>query len=336
MKIAIDVMGGDHAPNEILKGVADSLSMFSDTEFLLFGDEEKIKKFLKEAHLEEEPRIEYIHCEQKIESDDDPAYAVREKKKSSLVKASRAVKKRDADVLLSAGNTGAIVATSIFNMKRTVGVERPALAPVIPSQAPKGTLLLDVGANTETKIEHMITNAHLGSIYMECVQGIKKPRVGLLNIGTEENKGTPFYQDAYQALKNESSLQFIGNVEARDILLNAADVIVTDGFSGNIALKTLEGTAKRMSSVLSDVLRNGSFSGKIGGLLAKKDLMKMRKEFDFSEYGGAALLGISNPVIKAHGSSTAKDITSAIAQAQRFVDSAYVTHATERLSTTEA
>ena len=250
-------------------------------------------------HLQRQERITIIHTDEVITGDDEPVRAVRRKKDASMVLAAREVKEGRADALISAGNTGALVATGLFVVGRIPGIDRPALAPTIPTIDGKGFLLLDVGANSDAKPEHMLQNAYMGSIYSEKVRGIPNPRVGLLNIGTEEEKGNLLTKNAYELLK-ETDLNFIGNVEARDLLNGVADVVVTDGFTGNMVLKTLEGTAASLMKMLKNALTS-SMKAKIGAALVLPQLKEIKKTMDYTEHGGGLLAGIQHPVIKAHG-----------------------------------
>lgn len=247
MKIAIDAMGGDNAPKEVVLGAAKAVKTFSDLHIILVGNEKEIKKYLPD-----EERISIIHTDEVIHGTDEPVKAVRRKKNSSMVLAANLVKNGEADGCISAGNTGALMAAGLFVVGRVAGINRPALAPTLPTLDGKGFVFLDVGANADAKPEHLLQYAIMGSVYAEKVRGIKNPRVGLLNIGTEEQKGNELAKQAYALLK-ESRLNFIGNVEARDLLEGVADVVVTDGFTGNMVLKTLEGTALSLFKMMKNV-----------------------------------------------------------------------------------
>jgi glycerol-3-phosphate acyltransferase PlsX len=306
-RIAIDAMGGDNAPTSILEGINLAIQSFSNIEFLVFGDESKLDKSLIQGE-----RVTYINTSEVITSNDEPVKAVRTKKDSSMVKMAQYVKEGKADACISAGNTGALMTTGIFVVGRAKGIERPALAPLMPTINGKGFLLLDVGANIDAKVNHLVQYAEMGSIYLEKVLGRKNPTVGLVNIGTEEHKGTDLYKDTYIALKN-SNLNFVGNIEARNLLLGEVDVAVTDGFSGNQILKSIEGTAEALFKVMKEEFTS-SFKAKLGALLLKSSFKSVKKRLDHSETGGAALFGLNAPVIKAHGSSDTKAIYSAIRQ----------------------
>lgn len=313
MKLAIDAMGGDHAPKEIVLGAMEAISKIDQLEIILVGDEQKIKPYLTS-----DKNISIVHTEEFITGEDEPVRAVRRKKNSSLVLMANMVKNKEADACLSAGNTGALMSAGLFVVGRIKGIERPALSPTLPTQDGKGFVFLDVGANVNATENHLLQYAIMGSIYAEKVRSINKPRVGLLNVGTEEGKGNEVTRRAYD-LMQEAPINFIGNVEARDLLLGVADVVVADGFSGNVALKTIEGTAMLMFSMLKDTFMS-SFKTKLAAALVKNDLKKLQSELDYSEYGGAALFGLAAPVIKAHGSSNSRAIYNAIKQACYMIE----------------
>lgn len=301
MKLAIDGMGGDNAPQSIVEGALQALEDFNDIEILLYGREEAMKPFLKEH-----PRLTVIHCEEVVEGEDDPARAVRRKKDSSMTRMLEAVADGTADACLSAGNTGALMAGGLFKVGRIDGVQRPALATTLPTIDGKGFLMLDLGANADAKPEHMLQYAIMGDIYAKKVRGYAAPRIGLLNIGTEEKKGNELTKAVFELLK-ETNMNFEGNVEARELLNGVADVIVTDGFTGNMVLKTIEGTAGALFAMLKEAFTSSTKS-KIGYVLAKDGLKGLKTKMDYTEYGGAALFGLKAPVIKAHGSSNARAI----------------------------
>ena len=313
MKISIDAMGGDNAPYEIVKGVYEALEAFTDIEIQLFGDENKLASLITQHE-----RLTIIHTDEVIEGTDEPVRAIRRKKNSSLVKMAESVKNGDSDACVSAGNTGALMAAGLFIVGRIEQVDRPALAPTLPTLDGKGFVMLDLGANADAKPEHLKQFAVMGSIYAEKVRGISKPRVGLLNIGTEDIKGNELTKDAFKLLK-DAPINFVGNVESRDLLTGVADVVVTDGFTGNMVLKTLEGTASGIFTLLKEAF-NTSAKTKISGLLVKSELKSIKNKLDYSEYGGAALFGLKAPVIKAHGSSNGRAIYHAIRQARTMVE----------------
>jgi glycerol-3-phosphate acyltransferase PlsX len=313
MIIAVDAMGGDHAPEEIVQGAIQAVKIDPDMKITLIGDKEKISPVLSN-----QTNIEIIHTNEKIEADEEPVRAVRRKKNASMVLMTKEVKERRADACISAGNTGALMAAGLFGVGRLEGIERPALAPTLPTLGGEGFLLLDVGANVDAKPEHLLSYALMGSIYVQKVRGIRKPRIGLLNVGSEDGKGNALSKSAFQLLK-EAPVHFVGNVEARHLLHGVADVVVCDGFSGNLVLKTIEGTAMTMFSMLKQEL-TASFPSKVGAALLKPRLKKLKKKLDYSEYGGAALFGLAAPVIKAHGSSDATAVFNAIRQARDMID----------------
>ncbi|MGI2327225.1 phosphate acyltransferase PlsX [Planococcus sp. YIM B11945] len=313
MKIAVDAMGGDNAPKEIIEGVYKALAEFSDLEIQLYGHEEKMRPFLRE-----QDRMTVVHCEEIIEAEDDPVRAVRRKKNASMVQMAQAVKDGRADACVSAGNTGALMAAGLFVVGRIEGVDRPALAPTLPTIDGKGFVMLDMGANAEARPEHLVQYAVMGSIYAEKVRGIQNPTVGLLNIGTEEKKGNDLTKAAFPLLK-QAPINFIGNVESRDLLNGAADVVVTDGFTGNMVLKTIEGTAMNVFAMIKDVFMT-SAKTKVAAFLVKDNIKGLKGMLDYSEYGGAGLFGLKAPVIKAHGSSNANALFNAIRQTRTMVE----------------
>ena len=313
MKIAIDAMGGDHAPKEIVLGALKAIDTYSDVEITLVGDENKINQYVKDRN-----RISIIHTDEVITGTDEPVRAVRRKKNASMVLAAKEVAEGRADACISAGNTGALMAAGLFIVGRIEGIERPALSPTLPTIGGEGFVLLDVGANVDAKPEHLVQYALMGSIYSQKVRGIDYPRVGLLNIGTEEKKGNELTKHTYEMLK-KADINFIGNIEARDLLDGVADVVVTDGFTGNMVLKTIEGTALSIFKMLKSALMS-NLKSKLAAAILKPNLLELKSQMDYSEYGGAGLFGLKAPVIKAHGSSDAKAIFSAIRQTREMIE----------------
>lgn len=313
MRLAVDAMGGDNAPKEIVLGAMKAVENFKDIHILLVGDEKKIRE-----HLTTEERIEILHTEEVILGTDEPVRAVRRKKTASMVLAAQQVADGKADACISAGNTGALMAAGLFVVGRINGIERPALAPTLPTIGGEGFLLLDVGANADAKPEHLVQYAIMGSIYSEKARGIERPRVGLLNIGTEEKKGNELVRSTFELLK-DADINFIGNVEARDLLDGVADVVVADGFTGNMVLKTIEGTAMSVFKMLKSALTS-SFKSKMAAAVLKPDLAQLKNKMDYTEYGGAGLFGLKAPVIKAHGSSDANAVFNSIRQAREMVE----------------
>ena len=313
MRLAVDAMGGDNAPKEIVLGAMKAVEKYNDIHIVLIGDESKIKE-----HLTNEDRIEIHHTEEVILGTDEPVRAVRRKKTASMVLAAQLVADGKADACISAGNTGALMAAGLFVVGRIEGIERPALAPTLPTIGGEGFLLLDVGANADAKPEHLVQYAIMGSIYSEKARGITNPRVGLLNIGTEEKKGNELVRNTYELLK-DADINFIGNVESRDLLDGVADVVVADGFTGNMVLKTIEGTAMSVFKMLKSALTS-SFKSKMAAAVLKPDLTVLKNKMDYTEYGGAGLFGLKAPVIKAHGSSDANAVFNSIRQAREMVE----------------
>lgn len=313
MIIALDGMGGDHAPGEIIKGALESLATFTDIHIHIYGNEQAMAPYLQQHE-----RLKVIHCAEVIEPEDEPVRAIRRKKDASMVRMAQAVKDDEAQAGVSAGNTGALMAAGLFIVGRIDGIERPALAQALPTIDGKGFVLLDLGANADAKPSQLGQYAVMGSIYAEKVRGIANPRIGLLNIGTEEGKGNELTKAAYDVLK-EAPINFIGNVEARDLLTGAADVVVTDGFTGNMVLKTIEGTALGFFTMLKEVYMT-SMKTKLSAALVKPELGSLKKTMDYAEYGGAGLFGLNAPIIKAHGSSNSHAIYNAIRQARTMIE----------------
>lgn len=304
MKIAVDAMGGDNAPQVVVEGIEKARDEWSDINFVLFGDEAKIKQYLKN-----EKNITIVHTDEEILGTDEPVKAIRSKKNSSMVRAAKAVKDGEADALFSLGNTGALLAAGIFIIGRIKQVSRPALMPTLPvTNSPLGVNILDVGANAEAKAAYLQQWAVMGSIYAQDVKQIKEPRVALLNNGSEADKGDTLHKETYELLQNTDSINFIGNVESNDILAGVADVIVTDGFTGNAALKATEGTATILLKELKKALTTNGLYTKLGAAIIAPSLKGIKAMFDTSRSGGAVLLGLKSPVIKAHGAANVDTI----------------------------
>ncbi|MBG9979806.1 phosphate acyltransferase PlsX [Facklamia sp. DSM 111018] len=318
IKLAIDAMGGDNAPQSVVEGVNKALQEFEDLEIHLFGDTEAIKTYLKDND-----RVKITETTEIITGEDEPVKAIRSKKDSSMVVAARSVREGKTDVLLSAGNTGALLSAGLLIVGRIKGIDRPGLMPIIPTVNPDSPqfILMDAGANADSKAIQLHQHAILANYYAQNVLGIQKPRIGLLNNGTEEGKGDDLRKEAFDLLNNDPSIHFIGNVEAKELLTGSLDIAITDGFTGNAILKTLEGTAKNIFKVLKDSLMNSGVKTKLGALLVKSSLKSMAEKFDDTKQGGAVLLGVKHPVIKAHGSSDSEAIYNAIRQARQIVDS---------------
>jgi fatty acid/phospholipid synthesis protein PlsX len=304
MKIAVDAMGGDNAPQVVVEGIERARDEWKDLEFVLYGKESAIKEYLKN-----DERITIVHTDEQILGTDEPVRAIRSKKDASMVLAARSVKDGENDALFSLGNTGALLAAGIFIVGRIKQVARPALMPTLPvTNSPLGVNMLDVGANAEAKAAYLQQWAVMGSIYAHDVKKIDKPRIALLNNGTEYDKGDTLHKEAYMLLKDTEGINFIGNIESGDILTGKADVIVTDGFTGNAALKATEGTATILLSELKDALLNNGIFTKMGAAIVAPSLKGMRKMFDTSQAGGAVLLGLKSPVVKAHGAADSKTV----------------------------
>ncbi|WP_368255057.1 phosphate acyltransferase PlsX [Enterococcus innesii] len=310
MRIAVDAMGGDNAPKAIVEGVMLAKKDFPEIEFLLYGKENEIKKYMTD-----DKNVTIIHTDEKINSDDEPVKAIRRKKMASMVLAAQAVKNGEADAIFSAGNTGALLAAGLFIVGRIKGIDRPGLMstmPVIGKDA--GFDMLDLGANADNKPEHLANYAVLGSFYAQKVRGINRPRVGLLNNGTEETKGSELTKKAFELLSQDPTIHFIGNVEARELLDGAADVVVTDGFTGNAVLKSIEGTALNLMALLKQSILDSGTKGKLGALLLKDALRKVKNEMDYAKHGGAVLFGLKAPVIKTHGATGPEAVAYTIKQ----------------------
>ena len=314
-KIALDAMGGDNAPGEMVKGAIDALGREKDIKVFLIGKEEVVNAELSQYTYDKE-RIEVVNATEVIETAEPPVNAIRTKKDSSIVVGMKMVKEGRADAFVSAGSSGAILVGGQVIVGRIKGVERPPLAPLIPTE--KGvSLLIDCGANVDARPSHLVQFAKMGSIYMEHVLGIQNPKVGIVNIGAEEEKGNALVKETFPLLKEEKDINFIGSVEAREIPHGQADVVVCEAFAGNIILKLYEG----VGSVLISKVKSGlmtSLRSKIGALLIKPALRSTLKSFDASEYGGAPLLGLNGLVVKTHGSAKAKEVTNTLIQCVTF------------------
>lgn len=315
MKIALDVMGGDNAPLEIVKGAIEAVKEYS-IDIYLIGKDEEINKILVSEEFKSE-KLHIVNATEVISNEDSPTVAIRSKKDSSMVVGMKMLKEKEVDAFVSAGNTGALLAGGLFVVGRIKGIDRPALAPILPGR--RGPIMLvDAGANAECKVKNILQFAMMGEIYFKNVIKHNLPKVGLVNIGAEEEKGTDFTKECYKALKEENN-SFIGNIEGRDILEGEVQVVVADGFTGNVVLKVFEGTAMTILSELKTELKS-SFMTKIGALLSKSAFSSFKKKFDYTEHGGAILIGVDGPVIKAHGSSNANAVKNAIRQAIKCVD----------------
>ncbi len=316
MKIILDVFGGDHAPLEPLKGAQQAIKEYG-VNILAVGDIPTMEKCIKDNNIDA-TNMEFLQADEVFLIEDDAEDVIKKKTNTSLHIALKALADGKGDALVSAGSTGALVMGATFIVKRVKGCKRPTIGTVVPCKNPKGFLLVDSGANTTVRSDMLNQFAVMGSIYMQHVAGIHTPKVGLLNSGSEENKGTEVHIEAHSLLKENKDLNFVGNIEGRDILEDVANVIVADGFSGNIALKSVEGVAAFVNSELKTMFKANLLT-MLAAVLMKGQLRKFKKKLDYREYGGAPILGISKGVIKAHGSSNSLAFKNAIRQAKNYV-----------------
>ncbi len=315
--IAVDAMGGDYAPAEVIKGAVLAVQEKNDIKVALTGDEEIIRKELQSYNYDKE-RILIVHAPEVITNHESPVLAIRRKKNSSIVAAMHMVKNKEADALVSAGSTGAVLAGGQLIVGRIPGVERPPLAPLLPTMAGV-SLLIDCGANVDARPSHLVKFAKMGSIYMENVIGIKNPRVAIVNIGAEEEKGNQLVKETFPLLKDCSDINFIGSIEAREIPNGGADVIVCEAFVGNVILKLYEGLGSALVSKIKTGLMS-TFRSKIGALLCKPALKETLKDFDASRYGGAPLLGLNGLIVKTHGNAKSTEVRNSILQCVTFME----------------
>lgn len=322
IKIAVDAMGGDFGLDSTVSGAMEAIKRFKDIEIVLYGDETKIKE-----RLTNNERISIVHTEEVLDmGEKDPVKAIRRlRDKASLCVAMTAAKNKEVDAVVTSGPTQCVVVGSHLLIRRLPQVERIALCPIIPNLDGNPRLLLDVGANVELRPEHISLLASFATVVAKEVLGYKKPKVGLLNIGSEPGKGRPVDKDAYYALAANEKIDFYGNVEANEILNCPTEIIINDGFTGNVCMKTMEGTAKAMAKMLKEEIKS-SLGGKIGYLFMRKNLKRFAKRMDSSEIGGAMVLGIGVPVIKAHGNSDGYAFYNAIRQARNMVDKDVIGH----------
>lgn len=333
MRIAVDVMGADHGPEEIVRGALQAGEELG-CEIVLVGDEVVIADILKKNGVADNKKVSVVHASQVIEMHEHPAAAVRTKKDASVVVASRLLREKMCDALVAPGNTGAAASAALLVVGRIKGVERPAIATDIPSM--KGeTIVLDSGANVDCKPKNMVQSAIMGSVYAERIFAVENPKVGLLNIGEEESKGNEQTKEAYPMLKASQGINFIGNVEGRDIPKGNVDVVVCDGFVGNIVLKFGEGLAKAIMTVIKEAVVGGGLLTKLGGFLIRPALQGLKKRLDPSEHGGALLLGIKAPFVICHGSSNDRAIANAVRLAAKLVRNDVVSVIAERIRAAE-
>lgn len=316
MRIAIDGMGGDNSPKAVVKGVVEALKEFKDIELYITGPEEDLKlEFNKYPY--DKSKVNFINTTEVISPNEHPVIAIRKKKDSSIVKALNLVKNKQCDAVISAGSTGAFLAGSTLIIGRINGIERPALAPIMPGK--NGSfMVIDAGANVDSKPQYLAQFAKMGSIYFESVLNKLNPSVGLINIGTEEEKGNELTKETFKLLK-EQPINFVGNIEPRDVPKGDVNVLVCDGFVGNTVLKMYEGVSSTLFSIIKEGIMT-SFLTKIGGLFLKPVFKGIKKKFDYKEHGGAPFLGVNGICIKAHGSSDGRAFKNAIRQAILFHD----------------
>lgn len=328
MRIIIDAMGGDNAPEEIVKGAVRAKRELG-VDVTLVGIEDKVRACLA---AENETGIDVVNATEVITMSDDPSTATRRKKDSSMSVALTMLRDGKGDAVVSAGSTGALLTGATLTVKRIRGIRRAALAPVLPA-GEYGTMLIDCGANVECTAEYLLQFAFMGSFYAKKLMGCESPRVGLLNVGTEDSKGGTLQHQAFALMKKaheEGRINFIGNVEGTDVFAGKAEVVVSDGFTGNVLLKTTEGAIKFMMGALKGVFYKNTVN-KLAAAVLKNDLAAMKKSMDVNEVGGTALIGISKPVIKAHGSSNAASIFAAVRQAVKFAESGLIADINENI-----
>lgn len=328
MRIAVDAMGGDHAPKEIIEGSLQALNLSNDLHIILVGQEEEIKKYLPNNITP--ARVSIVHCTEVIAMDDHPATAYRKKKDASITVATRLVKEGKADAIVSAGSTGAQMVAALFGLGRIEDIDRPAIGTIFPTLlGPK--LLLDAGANTDCRPENLVQFARMGRVYVQQILGIEDPKLALISNGEEPTKGNELTIKTHELLKDSTGLNFVGNIEGRDVLSGKYDVMVCDGFVGNTILKVLEGTASTIFTLLKEEV-NKSTRSKIGALLMIPALKGLKRRMDYSAYGGAPLLGVKGVSIICHGSSKAPAIMNAVRVGMECVENDFVGALTKALA----
>ena len=330
MKILLDAFGGDNAPEQIIKGAVDYIKEGGKAEVCLVGMVDVIKNVIKENGYSEKS-LSFMNATEVITCEESPTDAFRKKPDSTITVGMSALKTGEYEAFVSAGSTGAVLTAAIFKAGRLPGVKRPAMGTIMPTISGNPTMFMDCGANADCKPEYLVQFAIMGDAYMKKVYGIENPKIGLLCNGTEEEKGSQFTHAVYSALKQVEGINFVGNIEGRDILSGEYDVIVTDGFSGNVAIKSIEGAAK---AIISTLKRNilASFSAKIGFLFMKKAFKKTVKEMDYNNRGGAVFLGVNGVVCKSHGSSKASAIKATLFQAEEAIKNDVKAEIASRLS----
>lgn len=325
MKIVIDVLGGDYSPDEIVKGAITSVNLIDDVEIILTGDRLEIERVIKEVGYKGN-KIEIVHAPEEISCNESPTMSVRRKTESSLVKALTILKERDDVIgMISAGSTGAVLAGGLFIVGRIDGVKRPALAPFLPTEIEeKKTLLIDCGANVDCKPEYLQQFAIMGSIYVSLMRGIESPKVALISNGVEDEKGNAQIHETFELLKDTKDINFAGNMEARDLLSGKFDVLVCDGFTGNVAMKGAEGTINCFTNVLKQEIKKSGIFAKLGALSLKKTFKNLKHRINYTEVGGSPFLGLNKILIKSHGSSKAKTIYTCVLQVIEIYKSNYI------------
>lgn len=321
MKILIDAMGGDNSPDEIIKGSVDATHEI-ESEIILVGNEKIINQKVKELYgkdsiKELSEKLSVKNAEEVIENCESPTEAIKKKKDSSMVVAFNMLKNGDGDAFVSAGSTGAFMAGGLLLVGRIKGIDRPALCPILPTYDGKGFMLIDSGANTNCRPINLLQFAKMGQIYMKNVMHVEDPKVGLLNIGAEEGKGNELMKESFERLSEDSDVNFYGNIEGRDMFDGLVNVVVTDGFTGNVALKTTEGIGAMVTKLLKEELMKNVWTKFLAALL-KPALKRFKKRMDYSEYGGALLLGVKKPMVKCHGTANAKIVKFTLIQAENF------------------
>lgn len=321
MKILIDAMGGDNSPDEIIKGSVDATHEIK-SEIILVGNEKIINQKVKELYgkdsiKELSEKLSVKNAEEVIENCESPTEAIKKKKDSSMVVAFNMLKNGEGDAFVSAGSTGAFMAGGLLLVGRIKGIDRPALCPILPTYDGKGFMLIDSGANTNCRPINLLQFAKMGQIYMKNVMHVEDPKVGLLNIGAEEGKGNELMKESFERLSEDSNVNFYGNIEGRDMFDGLVNVVVTDGFTGNVALKTTEGIGAMVTKLLKEELMKNVWT-KFFAALLKPALKRFKKRMDYSEYGGALLLGVKKPMVKCHGTANAKIVKFTLIQAENF------------------
>ena len=324
MKIVIDGFGGDYSPEEIVKGAITAVNLYDDVEVIMTGDKEKIEALFIEYGYAGD-KIEIVHAPEVISCDESPTMAIRRKKDSSLVAALNILKEREDVVgMISAGSTGAVLAGGLFIVGRMDGVKRPALSPFLPTATGHRTLLIDCGANVDCKPEYLLQFAIMGSIYVKAMLGIENPKVGLISNGVEDHKGNEQVHQTFELLKNCKEINFVGNMEAREMLSGDFDVLVSDGFTGNVAMKSAEGTMNVFMHVLKEEVNKAGLGAKLGAMMMKKVFKNIKSRLNYTEVGGSPFLGLNKILIKSHGSSKAKTILSCVKQIKEIHESNYI------------